>query len=106
MSRLGSRARRAWLRLHRLLGLGLGAAFVLLGLSGSLLVFYVEIDRMVEPTLRLPALKQRNSTLFPTPLPVRRLRRRSRGGGGGGGVREARGGVPGGMGVLPPHGGG
>lgn len=53
MSWLGSRARRAWLRLHRLLGLGLGGAFVLLGLSGSLLVFYVEIDRMVEPALRL-----------------------------------------------------
>lgn len=54
MSWLGSRSRRAWLRLHRLLGLGLGVAFVLLGLSGSLLVFYVEIDRAIEPALRLP----------------------------------------------------
>jgi uncharacterized iron-regulated membrane protein len=38
----GSRARSLWLRLHRWLGLGLGAVFVLLGLTGSLLVFYTE----------------------------------------------------------------
>ncbi|WP_157269701.1 PepSY-associated TM helix domain-containing protein [Azohydromonas aeria] len=36
--------RAAWLRLHRWLGLGLGAWLVLLGLSGSVLVFYVEIE--------------------------------------------------------------
>lgn len=54
MSWLGTHARRGWVRLHRALGLGLGAAFVLLGLSGSLVVFYVEIDRVIEPALRLP----------------------------------------------------
>ena len=53
MSWLGTSPRRGWVRLHRALGLWLGAAFVLLGLSGSLLVFYVEIDRVIEPALRL-----------------------------------------------------
>lgn len=36
-------------RLHRWLGLGLGGLYVLLGLSGSLLVFYPEIDRLLNP---------------------------------------------------------
>lgn len=44
----GSR-RRAWLQLHRWLGLVLGPVIVLLALTGSLLVFYVEIDRRIEP---------------------------------------------------------
>lgn len=38
-------------RLHRWAGLALGPLFVLLGLSGSLLVFYVELDERVEPAL-------------------------------------------------------
>lgn len=47
---------RAWaLRLHRWLGLGLGAVFVLFGLTGSLLVFYTELDSVVEPALRQAA---------------------------------------------------
>lgn len=36
--------RNAWLRVHRWLGLVLGAWFVLLGLTGSLLVFYVDLE--------------------------------------------------------------
>lgn len=43
--------RRVWLHVHRWLGLALGPVFVLLALSGSLLVFYVEIDRRIEPAL-------------------------------------------------------
>lgn len=39
-----TRARRLWLTLHRWLGLGLGAWFVLLGLTGSLLVFYPAME--------------------------------------------------------------
>lgn len=41
---LRQRLRPAWLRLHRWLGLLLGAWFVLLGLTGSLLVFYVDLE--------------------------------------------------------------
>ena len=52
MALLKSHARSASLRLHRWLGLALGPAFVLLGLSGSLLVFYVEIDAAIDPALR------------------------------------------------------
>jgi hypothetical protein len=43
-----------WLRLHRWLGLGLGAVFVLFGLTGSLLVFYVGIDEAIEPAQAVP----------------------------------------------------
>jgi uncharacterized iron-regulated membrane protein len=38
------RARLLWLTLHRWLGLGLGLWFVLLGLSGSALVFYTDLE--------------------------------------------------------------
>jgi uncharacterized iron-regulated membrane protein len=44
-----SRPRRIVMRLHLWLGLGLGALFVLAGLTGSLLVYYVEIDRWLHP---------------------------------------------------------
>ncbi len=54
MALLRSRARLVWLRLHRWLGLGLGAVFVLFGLTGSLLVFYVEIDEAIEPAQAVP----------------------------------------------------
>ncbi len=46
-----SRARQRWLRLHRWLGLGLGLWFVLLGLTGSALVFYRGLDEWVDPRL-------------------------------------------------------
>lgn len=46
------RARRWWLNLHLCIGLAVGAVFALLGLTGSLLVFYPEIDRAFNPELR------------------------------------------------------
>jgi uncharacterized iron-regulated membrane protein len=54
MGWIRSRRRGAWLRLHRWLGLVLGPVFVLLGLSGSLLVFYTAIDAAITPALHLP----------------------------------------------------
>lgn len=45
------RLRSAVLALHRWLGLGLGLLFCLVGLSGSLLVFYGEGDRLLNPQL-------------------------------------------------------
>jgi uncharacterized iron-regulated membrane protein len=54
MALLRARSRSLWLRLHRWLGLGLGAVFVMLGLTGSLLVFYVGIDEAIEPALAVP----------------------------------------------------
>ncbi len=44
-----SKARHFIRRLHLWLGLGLGALMVLAGLTGSLLVFYVDIDRLLHP---------------------------------------------------------
>lgn len=41
--------RRAWLRVHLYLGLALGGLFALLGLSGSALVFYLELDELLNP---------------------------------------------------------
>lgn len=52
---LRGRARRAWITAHRWLGLGLGGAFALLGLTGSVLVFYLEIDALLHPRLRVEA---------------------------------------------------
>ena len=43
--------RRYLLKLHLYLGLSLGGAFALLGLTGSFLVFYPEIDRGLNPEL-------------------------------------------------------
>jgi uncharacterized iron-regulated membrane protein len=54
MAHLKPRARRIALRLHRWLGLGLGGVFVLLGLTGSFLAFYTEIDELLEPALLQP----------------------------------------------------
>lgn len=45
------KARKAWLASHRWLGLVLGAFFVLLGLTGSLLVFYTELDTALNPAV-------------------------------------------------------
>lgn len=41
--------------LHLWLGLTIGALFVLLGLTGSALVFYVEIDALINPPMRVEA---------------------------------------------------
>lgn len=49
------RARSFMRRLHLWLGLGLGAPFVLLGLTGSVLVFYPQIDALLHPEIR-PAI--------------------------------------------------
>lgn len=49
--RANSHPRRLWLAAHLYLGLSVGAIFALLGLTGSLLVFYVDIDRMLNPEL-------------------------------------------------------
>src|SRR5262245_8221533 len=44
-------ARRAWVSLHRWLGLNLGIWFALVGLTGSVLVFEDEVDALLNPTL-------------------------------------------------------
>ncbi|MEK8049234.1 PepSY-associated TM helix domain-containing protein [Ideonella sp. DXS22W] len=46
-----NRARRLWLAVHRWLGLVLGLWFVLLGLTGSALVFYRGLDEWADPRL-------------------------------------------------------
>ncbi len=45
------RWRERWRRLHLWLGLSLGGVFVLLGLTGSVLVFYPEVDAWLNPPL-------------------------------------------------------
>ncbi|MES2580005.1 MAG: PepSY-associated TM helix domain-containing protein [Pseudomonadota bacterium] len=49
--------RRFWLAVHLYLGLSVGVVFSLTGLTGSLLVFYVEIDRLINPELVISASK-------------------------------------------------
>lgn len=49
------RWRSVWLDFHLYLGLSLGLIFVLAGLTGSLLVFYVEIDELLNPALQISA---------------------------------------------------
>lgn len=45
------KARRLWLNLHLYIGLSLGAVLILVGLTGSLLVFYHKIDQLLNPAL-------------------------------------------------------
>ena len=45
--------RQIWLTLHLYVGLSFGFIFVLSGLTGSLLVFYVEIDELINPELQI-----------------------------------------------------
>ncbi|CAO3410818.1 PepSY-associated TM helix domain-containing protein [Azospirillum largimobile] len=49
------RIRRVLLTLHLTLGLAVGGLLALTALTGSLLVFYVEIDRVLTPELVVPA---------------------------------------------------
>ena len=49
--RSGSRARRAFLWLHRWIGLILGIVLVVIGLTGSILVFQREVDAALNPDL-------------------------------------------------------
>ena len=51
MRQQGDRLRRAIRKLHLWLGLGLGGLLVLLGLTGSVLVFYPELDAMLHPEI-------------------------------------------------------
>lgn len=53
MLRQGNGLRRAVRKLHLWLGLGLGGLFVLLGLTGSVLAFYPEIDALLHPEIRV-----------------------------------------------------
>lgn len=49
--------RKAWLNFHLYLGLSAGLVFVLAGLTGSLLVFYVELDEIINPVLQISELQ-------------------------------------------------
>ena len=44
-------ARRLWLQLHTYLGLSIGVLWVLLGLTGSILVFYLQLDLWINPEI-------------------------------------------------------
>lgn len=44
--------RRLWLNIHLALGMTVGVLFTLLGLTGSLLTFYLEVDRTLNPEIR------------------------------------------------------
>lgn len=56
------RMRRFWIAAHLYLGLSVGLIFALTGLTGSALVFYLEIDRMLNPALQVtPMASQRKS---------------------------------------------
>ncbi|NUA31054.1 PepSY-associated TM helix domain-containing protein [Cupriavidus basilensis] len=47
-------ARKIWLRIHLCLGLSAGLVLAVAGLTGSLLVFYLDIDAWLNPPLQLP----------------------------------------------------
>jgi uncharacterized iron-regulated membrane protein len=53
MGRKVNRMRHIVRTLHLWLGLSVGSLFVLLGLSGSILVFYPDIDRLLNPEIRV-----------------------------------------------------
>lgn len=63
--------RHAWRRFHLALGLGLGGLFALLGLTGSVLVFYVEIDRWLHPLARQPGVARPPLEAYVTQLNTR-----------------------------------
>lgn len=51
--------RKVWLAFHLYLGLSTGLVFTLAGLTGSLLVFYVELDEILNPALHVSATQAR-----------------------------------------------
>jgi len=53
MRQRGDRLRRAVRKVHLWLGLSLGGLFVLLGLTGSVLAFYPELDALLHPEIRV-----------------------------------------------------
>ena len=54
--------RKVWLGFHLYLGLSLGLVFVLAGLTGSLLVFYVELDEVINPQLQISVTQGQHQT--------------------------------------------
>ncbi len=50
---------KVWLNIHLYSGLSIGLIFVLAGLTGSLLVFYVELDEILNPKLQIPEQQMR-----------------------------------------------
>jgi len=67
------RARRWWLSLHLCIGLVLGGVFALLGVTGSVLVFYPEIDRALNPELRPSTSLTRDVSVQAVTNQLRRL---------------------------------
>lgn len=53
MRQRGDQLRRAVRKLHLWLGLGLGGLFVLLGLTGSILAFYPQVDALLHPEVQV-----------------------------------------------------
>lgn len=56
-----------WLQWHLYLGLFAGLIFMLAGLTGSLLVFYVELDELLHPELQISSVHP------PDPLPYEQI---------------------------------
>lgn len=52
MSAVSPRARRVWLQIHKVLGLALGLWFLLMGVTGSLLVYYRGLEAQLDARLR------------------------------------------------------
>jgi uncharacterized iron-regulated membrane protein len=52
--------RRVWLNVHLYLGLSAGLIFVIAGLTGSALVFYVELDEVLNPQLRIETTEKKS----------------------------------------------
>lgn len=46
-----TKAQRLWLQLHTYLGLSIGLLWVLVGLTGSILVFYLQLDLWINPEI-------------------------------------------------------
>ncbi len=61
------RSRRAWIAVHRWLGLSLGVVLVVSGLTGAVLTFRHEIDALLNPTLMTVPLRPGGEAAF-TPL--------------------------------------
>lgn len=57
LTRLKKR-RRLWLKVHLYLGLFAGAVLVVIGLTGSILTFWMEIDRWLNPELTTVAVSE------------------------------------------------
>lgn len=56
--------RKLWLAVHLWLGLALGLLLALFGATGSILVFYEEIDTLLEPTLFAVAARPQGAAAF------------------------------------------